>query len=148
MLYKGIGGWLICGIWNSLYLLFVCYFASEYLLVFLTCEVYMAIVHPIRHRTVCTITTVWLVTALIWFIGISYILSYSLATSGLINGTCYVMSFWVTPASFTAFSTINVIVKFFGPITIYVICYVKMAIFLKGSSGKQKVSRLCYTEFV
>ena len=104
---------------------------SEYILLTLTFEVYLAIVHPVIHKNLIT-TKLLVIVAVIIFLGsTTFHFSYNMATSEVILGKCYISRNWPSPQVKSFFVCVNFTIKYFIPLVIFAFCYIGMALSLK-----------------
>ena len=114
--------------------------SSEYILLTLTFEVYLAIVHPVRHKNL--ITTRFLIICVVFVVlgATVYHLAYNMATTLIIDGTCNVGKIWASSEWKSAYACINFTVKLLFPLLFFVFCYIHMAISLKHSKVSEEAS--------
>ena len=122
----GLGGELICRIWLSNLFLWIGFVASLYNLVFLSIERYLEIVHPVWHRNFFDRNKLVMIIAFVWLMGVVFQTAAYIPHSGLVQGTCYTMSFWVNYDK-QIYGVINFIHKNVIPLAIFAWCYIGMA---------------------
>lgn len=120
--------------------------SSEYILLLLTCEVYMAIVYPVRHINTITTARLMVAVGVIWLCSAIFTLSYNMATCQIVNGVCFVGRAWVTPAAQPAYFTINFFIKLFFPLSVFAFCYTGMAVSLRTNKVDTSLN-VCLTLF-
>ena len=118
----GVAGDLLCRIWLSTHVLWVCFTVSTFNLCILTIERYVAIVHPIAHKTAFTYTKAAISMVLAWILGIINNLYHPLA-SGMRGDICFSMKFYPSLSVQRMTGVINFMVKFFIPIAIMIYSY-------------------------
>lgn len=106
--------------------------ASAYILAAFTVEVYVAIVHPVRHKAIFSHRFVALLVAIAWLIGITYPLGVYLGIARVLNGVCNVL--WGWPAVALPMSIVNFFVRMCIPILFYTVSYALTFVFLRKKS--------------
>ena len=108
----------------------------------MTVEVYVAIVHPVGHKNFITTRLMLIIVIIIVLASITFHVSYTLSTSDIGGGKCYLGRIFPSPQMKSFFICINFILKYFIPVVVFVFCYTSMALSLK----KNKVRR--YTALI
>ena len=106
---------------------------SEYILLALTVEVYIAIVYPVRHKSLVTTRRLVVSVVIIWIFAIVYQSVYNMATAAVINGVCYISKIWASAAAPYVFAVLNFAIKLVVPIGVFAFCYIHMAVSLKAN---------------
>ncbi|XP_022080943.1 allatostatin-A receptor-like [Acanthaster planci] len=123
---------IVCHLWLSEFFLWACYTSSNYNLVSLTSERYVAIVYPFKYSTLYTRKSIVGMMAIIWFLGLLLEASYSVATNRYENGQCF------RSASFSskALGVVIVVFQFSIPAIFMLFSYSHMAVELKRSANR------------
>lgn len=93
-------------------------------------EVYMAIVHPVRHKLVYRRRLVHIIAACAWIIGLVFALITTINVTVIIEGHCMVIYGWGAIAM--PMSWINFILKMFIPIIVFLVCNVRVFMSLQN----------------
>ena len=144
---SGIVGEIYCRFWLSDLPLWSFLISSSYTLIVLTIERYIAIVYPLFHYSSCSKTSVLVLAIAAWFPGLIYMLGLLVPTSGVIDGRCYVMTLFASPAWKKVCGVMLFICQYLIPITVFVTCYSRIFVQLRsrvapqtGSTGNEAVS--------
>ena len=85
---------LFCRLWLSQIPLWGLITSSTYNLMAISVERYLAIAHPIWHKTSFTETKTRSSVVVIWLFGITFMTSYMVPTTGVSHGRCLRSYFW------------------------------------------------------
>jgi hypothetical protein len=125
--------------------------SSTYNLLALTLERYLAIVHPIWHKTNFTKNKVIVSIVCVWIFGPAYNLAYMIPTSGLtLTGGCTLYSFWSEGIAQNAVGVLTIVIQYIFPLILLMVFYTRMILVLRrrvspsdnnGSADKGKESK-------
>ena len=131
----GDGGLLAeiyCRFWMSKSLLWGLFTSSTYNLLLLTFERYLAIVHPIWHKTKLTRRMMIASVTIAWSFGLSYNVALSMSVSGLTaQGQCTTYSIWPNVVTQRVVGVLTISIQFFMPLSLLVFFYAKMIVVLR-----------------
>ncbi len=125
----GIGGAILCVIWQNSYTLWSLYSVSTYNFCALSVELYISIVHPLKHSIICSRKNVKISMVMCWILGFA-VNMFNPFVSGLIGKTCYRLYFWPNPLTRRIVGVGNVIIKFFIPLCLLAHAYIRILILI------------------
>ena len=124
---------LFCKLWLTKVSLWAMFVSSTYNLIALTTERYLAVVHPIWHKTKLTRHKVAVSVTFVWLFGPVYNMAYMIPTSVITtNGRCSVYSFWPSKLWQNAFGVLTIFVQFFFPLFLLTFFYTRMIVVLRS----------------
>ncbi len=126
---NGVGGWVVCVIWQSSFILWSLYSVSTYNFCALSVEQYISIVHPLKHSALCSRRNVKLGMVMCWILGFA-VSMFNPFVSGLIGKTCYRLYFWPNPLTRRIVGVFNVLTKFFIPLGLLAYTYIRILILI------------------
>ena len=131
-----------CRLWQSRTVMWGLFMSSTYNLTILTVERYVKIVHPIVHKTSFTIRKAKILSACAWLGGITFTLLCDILSSAIVEGNCLVAAIWPNANVAKAAGIISIVVTYWLPICVFVVCYLGMIRSLKrvNSAGKDLLS--------
>ncbi len=135
---QGIAGFLKCALWTSNFTYNMTSLVSTYILAAFTIEVYMAIVHPVKHKHIFSHRLVALMVAGAWVISIGFLLSVPLGIAKVINGACFPAYGW--PSLALPLGIVSFLLRMVMPILCYGLCYA-----LTFASLKTRAKIACQT---
>ena len=106
---QGFEGSLICVIWMGNYLFKVSSTVSTYVLSTSVVEIYLAIVHPIRHKKIINIRLINGVVIIIWILSFVYYTALFFNMSRVINYQCNSLYDWPVVGKY--WGTMSVLLK-------------------------------------
>ena len=132
----------LCRLWYSRMPMFGMLYSSLYCIVAMTFERYIAIVHPIWHRSKFTRAKLGLLLSLAWLSGPVFQLPYSILTSGITEtGQCSILSLFPTRADMIILAVFIFAYKYVFPLTLIIIFYVKILLVLRRNVPLQNNNR-------
>ena len=131
---KGLGGSIICGLWLSSFPYNASNMASSYILVAFTVEVYLAIVHPVRHRLIFSYRIITISVSIIWIASITYPAVVFMVLSRVVDGLCYVAYEWSKYGKLI--SIMSFMIRIVLPTISFILCY---SLIIKALMAKKKV---------
>ncbi|KAK2142138.1 hypothetical protein LSH36_993g00020 [Paralvinella palmiformis] len=130
--YHTLADRLFCRIWLTKPWLWGLFVSSSYNLLALTLERYLAVVHPIWHKTRMTSNKVVAAIAFVWMFGPAYNLAYMVPTAGItVSGRCVLYAIWPNSLSQRAVGVLTIFIQFIGPLLLLVFFYARMVIVLR-----------------
>nr|AKQ63061.1 orphan G-protein coupled receptor 56 [Platynereis dumerilii] len=126
--HSGIAGELYCRIWATKLFLWGFLVSSTYNLVALTIERYLAVVHPIWHKTSFSKTKATVLIALVWLFGPVWNASYMIVTSSNEDGVCAIYAIWPSITVRRFFGVLTVLLQYLIPLTFIIFAYGSIAL--------------------
>ena len=129
---SGITGELYCRLWLTDLPLWSLLVSSSYTLMALTFERYMSIVHPILHHNAFTMTKTLLLAGVAWMPGFALNLCFTLPTTRVIDGRCYVSAIFVNESWKKVAGVALFVFQYLIPTVCFVSCYSRIFICLRS----------------
>ena len=104
--------------------------SSTYNLMAISVERYLAIVHPMWHRTSFTQTKIRSSIVAIWLFGIIDIIPFMVPTTGIYHRMCFPSYFWPSREVAIAVGVLQIFVNIVMPIVVHGVCYARILITL------------------
>ena len=122
---------LFCRLWLSQIPLWGLMTSSTYNLMAISVERYLAIAHPIWHKTSFTETKTRSSVVVIWLFGITYVTSYMVPTTGVSHGICLRSYFWPSREAARAVGVTQIFVNMIMPFVVHGVCYARILAVLR-----------------
>ena len=123
---------IYCRIWLTKVLMWCCFLSSTYNLIALTFERYLAVVHPVWHKTKLTKGKVIASMAFVWMFGPAYNLLYTVPAAGITeDGECTAYTIWPNVLTQRAVGVLTILIQFLLPLFLLVYFYSKMIFVLR-----------------
>ena len=117
---------LFCRMWLSQIPLWGLITSSTYNLMAISVERYLAIAHPIWHKTSFTETKTRSSIVVIWLFGITYMTSFMVPTTGISHGRCLRSYFWPSQEAARAVGVMQIFVNMIIPFVVHGVCYARI----------------------
>ena len=136
----GLPVYFWCYIVNSRITLTGPLMASAWNLVAVSCERYMEIVHPVRHKLILTRRRVIAILVFVWLFGVCFKMMAVMPALKVINGVCKSGNYPTESVKIFVL-LLHSVVEFFVPVCIIAFCYIEMfravhKLRFSGSVGK------------
>ena len=125
------GANVYCKLWVSQLPLWGLMMSSTYNLVAISIERYIAVVHPIWHRTSFTVAKSRVSLAVIWMFGLSYLSAVLVPKSGVVDGVCHVSYFYPACDIPLTVHVVFVTVSWLLPLVLHCVCYSRILVILR-----------------
>ena len=131
-----------CKLWMTRLPFWSMMLASTYNLIFLNIDRYIAIVHPMWHRSGYSLKNIMAMLMFPWLFGIAFNCGYMIPTSIMQDGRCYIYKCWTDRNAEIAFGLILLFFQFVLPNVIFLFCYVNIirAVRLRANSDTRQSS--------
>ena len=125
------GADMYCKFWVSQVPLWGLMLSSTYNLVAISIERYIAIVHPIWHRTSFTVAKSRVSLVVIWLFGLSYLSAVLVPESGVVDGVCHISYFYPACDVPLTVHMVRGTVSWLLPLVLHCVCYSRILIILR-----------------
>ena len=132
---EGVLDEMLCRMWLTRGPLWGFLVSSSANLVALTIERYIAVVYPIWHKNKFTRKLAIFTLPITWLVGPLVNGIYSVPSTRMIDGTCYVFYVWPNDTTRRGMGVYLVIFHCMLPISIFIYCYGKMMLTLRTQVG-------------
>ena len=129
---NGLRDELYCLLWLTRWPLWSIFTVSTYNLILITVERYISVIHAVWHKTSFTKTKAIASMIVIWIFGFVYFGMYMMFPTDVTNGSCGLLSNYVSDTAQGATGIMNFGVHYLIPIIIMVFCYTRMALALRN----------------
>ena len=129
---RGLRDELYCLLWLTRWPLWSIFTVSTYNLILITVERYISVIHAVWHKTSFTKAKTVVSMIVIWIFGSVYFGMYTMFPTDVTNGSCGLLSNYVSDTAQGATGIMNFGVHYLIPIIIMVFCYTKMALALQN----------------
>ena len=130
--YRTLADDIFCKMWLTKLWLWGLFVSSTYNLLALTLERYLAVVHPIWHKTKMTRKKAAASVVFIWLFGPAYNMAYMIPTSGTTeDGHCVLYTMWPSTLWQRAVGVLTIFMQFFCPLFLLIFFYTKMVLVLR-----------------
>ena len=123
---------IYCKLWLSQVPLWGLMASSTYNLVAISIERYMAVAHPLWHKTSFTDTKSRVSMIVIWLFGVSYVTLLMVPTSRVDHGICFCSPsyFWPSREAASAVGLLRIFVSWLLPFVVHCVCYSRILVIL------------------
>ena len=123
---------IFCRLWQTQFLLWGLMTSSTYNLMAIAIERYLAIVHPMWHKTSFVDTKSRASLVFIWLFGIVYVGLITIPTSGVLNRKCFRAAFWPSRAVALAVGILQFFMDIVLPFITHSLCYTRILMTLRN----------------
>ena len=123
---------IYCKLWLSQVPLWGLMASSTYNLVAISIERYMAVAHPLWHKTSFTDTKSRVSMIVIWLFGVSYVTLLMVPTSRVDHGICFYSHsfFWPSREAASAVVLLRIFVSWLLPFVVHCVCFSRILVIL------------------
>ncbi len=131
-MFEGISGDILCRVWRTKLFLWGLLMVSTNNIVAIAIDRLLSIVYPVWYKTAMTRNTVCRIISVVWILGIGYMFSFGIGTSGVTKSAiCIVWDLFPSQSIGNFLSILYFLASFPIPVSIMLICYVRMLIVFK-----------------
>ncbi|KAI0212910.1 hypothetical protein LSAT2_002143 [Lamellibrachia satsuma] len=134
----GVLAQIYCRVWLAQTLQWGFIRSSTVDLMFLSIDMYIAVVHPIRYKTSFNRNKVFASLVFVWLFGVTKTSIGIIPVSAAVAGQCYPMAFWPNLHLRMVASIVNTCVIMICPLTVHAYCYSRILYTLRHRSRPPK----------